>query len=413
MNILSNKHIVLGVCGSIAAYKVAELARHLTLGGAVVDVVMTEAAQRFVGPATFQALTGRAVLDDMWTLPEDGVVGHVALGATADLIVIAPATANTLARLATGVCDDLLTTVVLATKAPVLCAPAMNVQMYAAAATQENIATLRRRGFIVLEPAEGRMAEPVVGKGRLPEPYVLEGEIRAVLGRHVGPLRGHRIVVTAGGTREPIDPVRYVGNRSSGTMGYALAAMARDLGAEVTLISGPTALTPPPAIHLIQVETALQMRDAVLAACNNATMLIMNAAVADFRPQQAVAEKIKKQGQDDLTLNLVANPDILAELAQRQDIIKIGFAAETNDLLTNAQTKLARKGLSMIIANDAIASISQPDIQVTLLYNDGRIVPMARMPKQETAEAIFDALVDNFAMEEGYARHTPFDTTYG
>ncbi|NJM07912.1 bifunctional phosphopantothenoylcysteine decarboxylase/phosphopantothenate--cysteine ligase CoaBC, partial [Candidatus Gracilibacteria bacterium] len=284
MDVLSNKHIVLGVCGSIAAYKVAELARNLTLAGALVDVILTESAERFVGAATFQALTGRAVRNDMWALPEDGVVGHVALGLHADLVVIAPATANSIARIAAGISDDLLTTTVLATEAPILVAPAMNPHMYSNPATQANLSTLRSRGFTVLEPAEGRMAEPMVGKGRLPEPAVLEGEIRALLGRHSGPLSGRHVVVTAGGTQEPIDPVRYIGNRSSGQMGYALASQARDLGATVTLISGPTALVPPTALTCVRVETALQMREAVQRACADADILIMNAAVADFRP---------------------------------------------------------------------------------------------------------------------------------
>lgn len=393
---LNRKHIVLGVCGSIAAYKVAELARNLTLEGAQVDVIMTEAAERFVGPATFQAVTGRPVLTDMWTLPEDGVVGHVALGMHADAIVIAPATANTLARLAAGIADDLLTTTVLAATAPVLCAPAMNPNMYAAQATKENVATLRRRGFTVLEPAEGRMAEPVVGKGRLPEPAIIEGELRALLGRHNGPIRGRHVVVTAGGTHEPIDPVRFVGNRSSGLMGYALAACARDLGAMVTLISGPTALTQPAAVQFVRVETALQMRDAVQQACTHADILIMNAAVADYRPEQATEQKIKKSGTAGLALHLVPNPDILGELAHRHDIFKVGFAAETQDLIENASTKLARKGLHMIVANEAVASIGQPEIQVTLLDADGSATPLPRHPKPQMAAIILDAITERF-----------------
>lgn len=396
MTILSGKHIVLGVSGSIAAYKVAELARNLTLEGAIVDVILTAAAERFVGTATFQALTGRPVLTDMWELPEDGVVGHVALGAHADLVVIAPASANTLARIAAGISDDLLTTTVLATQAPILCVPAMNPQMYAAPATQENIATLRRRGFLVMEPAEGRMAEPMVGKGRLPEPPLIEGEIRAILGQHHGPLRGRKVVITAGGTREPIDPVRYVGNRSSGQMGYALAAVARDMGAAVTLISGPTALTPPAAVTVVPVETALEMRDAVHSACTDAQMLIMNAAVADFRPHTAVEQKIKKHGDAGLTLELVPNPDILGELAARRDLFKVGFAAETNDLLANAQGKLERKGLDLIVANDAVASIGQADIQVTVIDNRGSVTPLPLQSKAVMAETLLKTILKYF-----------------
>lgn len=339
MSILTGKHILLGVTGSIAAYKVAELARHLTLDGAVVDVIMTAAAHRFVGAATFQALTGRPVLDDMWALPEDGVVGHVSLGQHADLLVIAPATAHTIARLAAGLCDDLLTTTALATTAPILIAPAMNPRMYEHPATQANIALLRQRGAIVLEPEYGRMAEPVIGRGRLPEPLVIEAEIRALLGRTSGPLRGRRVVVTAGGTHEPIDPVRFIGNRASGRMGYAIAAAARDRGAAVTLISGPATVQPPAAVTLVRVETALEMQREVESAIADADLLIMNAAVADFRPAVVAGQKIKKSDDEELTIRLVRNPDILASIAHRRNLVKIGFAAETHNLLEYARDK--------------------------------------------------------------------------
>ncbi len=394
MDILTGKKIVLGVCGSIAAYKVAQLARDLTLAGAQVDVIMTEAATRFVGAATFQALTGRRVLGDIWALPEDGVVGHVALGAQADLVVVAPATANRIAKIAAGLSDDLLTTTILATHAPVLLAPAMNPQMYAAPATAANVATLRARGYTVLEPDEGRMAEHVVGKGRMPEPPVLEAEIRALLGRD-GPLGGRHVVITAGGTQEPIDPVRYIGNRSSGQMGYALAARARDLGARVTLISGPTALTPPAAVALVRVMTATEMQAALAEAVVGADMLIMNAAVADFRPVEASSQKIKKSGDAELTLNLVPNPDIIAGLAERHDFFKVGFAAETNDLLANAQGKLERKGLDMIVANDAVSSIGQPEIALTLIDRGGA-TSLPRQPKALAAAALLDEIVERF-----------------
>ena len=392
MSIVAGKKIVLGVSGGIAAYKVAELARRLTLDGAIVDAIMTDAARRFVGEATFQALTGRPVLGDLWALPEDGVVGHVSLGQHADLVVIAPATANTLARIAAGLSDDLLSTTVLATRAPILCVPAMNTQMYENAATQENIATLRRRGMTVLEPAVGRLAEPMVGKGRMPEVIEIEGQIHALLGRTSGPLRGRRVVVTAGGTHEPIDPVRYVGNRASGRMGYALATAARDLGATVTLISGPTNLAAPAAVEFIRIETALELRDAVYGAINGADMLIMNAAVADFRPAELSDRKIKKGEDQELLLRLVRNPDILAGIAERRDLIKIGFAAETHDLFEYARSKLERKGLDMIIANEAVASIGSEDIQVTLL--DGQNVQqLPRQPKDGAATAILAELL--------------------
>jgi phosphopantothenoylcysteine decarboxylase/phosphopantothenate--cysteine ligase len=239
------------------------------------------------------------------------------------------------------------------------------------------------------------MAEHVSGKGRLPEPATLEGEIRALLGRHGGPLRGQRVVVTAGGTREPIDPVRFVGNRSSGQMGYALAARARDLGANVTLVSSPTALPAPAAVNVVQVETALQMRDVVQTACEHADMLIMNAAVADFRPAAVAESKIKKRGDGGLILELVPNPDIVAGFAQRRDLFKVGFAAETDDLLANAQGKLERKGLDLIVANDAVASIGRPDIALYLVDHEG-ITPLPRQPKTEAAAALLDAIVARY-----------------
>jgi phosphopantothenoylcysteine decarboxylase/phosphopantothenate--cysteine ligase len=392
---ISGKHIVLGVCGSIAAYKVAELARNLTLAGATVDVILTAAASRFVGAPTFQALTGRPVVTDMWALPEDGVVGHVALGRHADLIAVAPATANTIARIAAGMSDDMLTTTILATSAPILIAPAMNPHMYANPATQENIATLRQRGMHVLEPETGRMAEPMFGKGRLPEPATIEAEIRALLGRTSGQLRGRRVVVTAGGTHEPIDPVRYVGNRASGRMGFALAAEARDRGALVTLIAGPGTLPPPAAVDLIRVETALDMQAAVEAAIEGADLLIMNAAVADFRPAAMAEQKIKKGESEDLLLRLIRNPDILGGIAARRTLIKVGFAAETQDLIAYAQAKLERKGLDMIIANEATASIGAQNIQVTLIDAHGAETLPLR-PKEEAAALVLNAIIARF-----------------
>ncbi len=396
MSIVNGKHIILGVTGSIAAYKVAELARNLTLGGAIVDVIMTAAAQRFVGAATFQALTGRPVLADMWALPEDGVVGHVSLGQHADLLVIAPATANTIARLAAGLCDDLLTTTALATTAPILIAPAMNPHMYEHPATQANLALLRQRGVTILEPAYGRMAEPVIGRGRLPEPAIIEAEIRALLGRTCGPLRGRRVVVTAGGTHEPIDPVRFIGNRASGRMGYAIAAAARDRGASVTLISGPATAQPPAAVTLVRVETALDMQREVVSAIASADLLIMNAAVADFRPAVASEHKIKKGDDEELTIRLVRNPDILASIAHRRDLVKIGFAAETHDLLTYAREKLERKGLDMIVANEAVASIGAEDIQMILIDAQG-VERLPQLPKPVAAERLIDVIIERFA----------------
>lgn len=390
---LSGRKIVVGVCASISAYKVVQLVRNLTLAGAQVDVIMTESAQRFVGAATFQAISGRPVLTDMWALPEDGVVGHVELGRHADAIVIAPATAQTMARLANGFSDDLLATTLLASAAPVLIAPAMDGNMYDNPATQANVARLRSYGYHVLDPEVGPLASGLTGKGRLPEVTLIEAELRALLGRHAGPLSGRRVVVTAGGTHEAIDPVRFVGNRSSGRMGYDLAAAARDRGAAVTLISGPVALEPPAALDLVRVETALQMRDAVAAACARCDLLIMAAAVADFRPEQIAEQKIKKGEEQGLTLHLVRNPDILAELAPRQDVIKVGFAAETEALLANARQKLERKGLDMIVANEAVASIGSVESQVTLLTADGDVERLPVQLKSLSAEAILDAIL--------------------
>ncbi len=323
------------------------------------------------------------------------------LGAKADLVIVAPATANTLAHLAAGLCDDLLTTTVLATSAPVLCAPAMNPQMYAAAATQQNIALLRQRGFLVLEPTEGRMAEEVVGKGRMPEASALEGESRALLGQRLGSLRGRKVVVTAGGTREVIDPIRFVGNWASGQMGYALAEAARDLGAAVTLISGPTQLASPPAMTVLRVQTALQMHEAVQKACAHADILIMNAAVADFRPAQASPQKLKKaKNATGLTLHLVPNPDILVELLPLKGLFKVGFAAETQDLLSNAQGKLERKGLDMIVANEATTSMAQPTVQATIITANGKHISLPNQAKDQAAYAILAVIAESFLLKE-------------
>jgi len=263
----------------------------------------------------------------------------------------------------------------------------MNTHMYENPATQENIATLRRRGMTVLEPAIGRLAEPMVGRGRMPEVDTIEAHLRALLGRRGGPLRGRRVVVTAGGTHEPLDPVRFIGNRASGRMGYALACEARDLGAQVTLINGPTSLPPPAALDVIPIETALELRDAVHTAIDGADLLIMNAAVADFRPAEQSGHKIKKGDDEELVVRLVRNPDILAGLAARRDLIKVGFAAETQDLIAYARSKLDRKGLDLIVANEAVASIGQEEIQVLLL--DGKSVQqLPRQPKAQAAAAI-------------------------
>jgi len=294
--VLLNRRVIVGVCGGIASYKAVELVSHLQQAGTLVDVIMSERAEEFVRPLTFSTMSHRPVYSDLWEPSGKAAETHIALGEGADLLAIVPATANTIARLAHGIADNMLTAVALATRAPLLLAPAMHHQMYTHPATQANLALLRERGAIVVEPEVGRLASGEVGLGRLPETAALLGAISVALARD-GDLAGRRIVITAGGTQEPIDPVRYVGNRSSGKMGYALATEARDRGAHVTLISGPVALDTPYGVDVTKVETAEQMRDAVIAAVDGADVLIMSAAVADYRPAHIAAQKLKKRGQ--------------------------------------------------------------------------------------------------------------------
>ena len=363
ITLLENKRIILGVTGSIAAYKAVDLASKLTQLGAFVDVIMTEAAQNFVTPLTFQAVTGRTVYTEIWQSPPGGDlpthVAHVGLAESADLLVIAPATANTLAHLAYGFTEDLLSITALAARCPVLVAPAMDGGMFAHPATQANLATLQARGVIVLPPEEGRFASGLVGQGRLPNTSTLLGAIRTALGRE-GNLKGRHIVVTAGGTREALDPVRYLTNRSSGKQGYALAQAALDAGAQVTLISAARSLEIPHGADLIAVESAQQMQTAVLQHIASADALIMAAAVADFRPRSAADQKIKKS--DQLTLVLDKNPDILLSVYEQRGAtpmpkVVVGFAAESQNLADYARDKLKRKGLDLLVAND----ISTPD----------------------------------------------------
>jgi phosphopantothenoylcysteine decarboxylase / phosphopantothenate---cysteine ligase len=387
---LAGKRIALGVCGGIAAYKAADLASKLTQAGAQVDVIMTEPAQRFVTPLTFAALTHREVRTDLYRdwLGED--TGHVALAHGVAALVVAPATAQTIARLALGLADDLLSAVALSTTAPLLIAPAMEPQMYAHPATQGHLRTLRERGALVMTPGEGRMASGLLGVGRLPEPAEILGALRVLLGRG-GPLAGRRVVVTAGGTQEPLDPVRYIGNRSSGQMGWALAEAALELGADVTLIHGPVGPAPPYGVTAVRVGTTREMEAAVRAAAPGATALIMAAAPADFRPARLATQKIKKTpGQDTLTLDLVRNPDILAglrDLPGAEGLVRVGFAAETEQLLENARGKLEAKGLDLIVANEATSSIGAAESAVTLLDAAG-IEALPAQPKAVTARQI-------------------------
>ena len=400
---LDGKRVALGVSGGIAAYKVADLASRLTQAGALVDVIMTEGAQRFVTPLTFAALTHRPVrtnIYDDW-LGED--TGHVGLAHGADILVVAPATAHTIARFALGLSDDLLSAVYLSTRAPVLIVPAMESGMYEHPATQEHLDTLRRRGAYVMSPDEGHLASGATGVGRMPEPVDILAEIGIVLGKG-GPLRGKRVVVTAGGTHEAIDPVRFVGNGSSGKMGYAIAEEALYNGAEVTMITGPVALQPPHGMKVVRVTSAREMESAVREAVadGKADALVMAAAVADYAPAEVAGQKIKKTG-DTLVLTMSRNPDILGNLAEVElpGLVRVGFAAETQDLVENAREKLRKKKLDMIVANEAVASIGAEESAITLIMSDGAMESLSPMPKSESARLIIGKLVELLGGEKG------------
>jgi phosphopantothenoylcysteine decarboxylase/phosphopantothenate--cysteine ligase len=396
--VLRNKHIVLGITGGIAAYKAAEVASRLVKAGATVDVVMTEAAIKFVAPLTFQALTHRPVVTEMFTLLGETEIGHVSLAQWADLLIIAPATANTIAKLAAGLADSMLTATALGTQVPILLAPAMETRMWENPLTQGNIARLQEaQDVTMVGPGVGRLASGGVGPGRMAEPVEIVDWVRIILGRGGG-LAGQRVVVTTGGTQEPIDPVRFVGNHSSGKMGYALALAARDRGAEVTLVSAPTALPAPTGVRLVGVQTAQEMYQAVLETLPESDALIMAAAVADYRPAEAVVHKIKK-GEGGLELTLVRTTDILAEVAtQRAELgcprVVVGFAAETQDLVANAQAKLEAKRLDLMVANDARQAMGADVNQVTLLDASGGVEELPLLPKDEVAERVMDRVVE-------------------
>ncbi len=400
IRILQNKHIVLGVTGSIACYKAIDLASKLTQAGALVDVILTQAAQQFVTPLAFQAVTGRAVYGDMWHADSGGLpthIAHIGLAESAHLLVIAPCTVQHIAKLAHGFADDLLSITALAARCPVLIAPAGDGAMLENAAVLENLQTLQKRGVIVIEPEEGRNASGLVGKGRLPETPTLIGVLRSQIGKQTGGLDGRRIVVTAGGTREAIDPVRYITNKSSGKQGYAVAQAALDAGADVTLITTPTGLTAPIGARIHEVESAAQMLDAVLQEVRDADALIMAAAVADYRPATVADQKIKKTDSD-LRIELARTTDILFTVGQYRietgfPRVLIGFAAETQNLLDNAQGKLERKNADLIVANDVSkpgAGFSGDTNIVTLLYWDGHREQLEQQSKTAVAEAIIE-----------------------
>ena len=392
---LKGKTVVLGVCGGIAAYKAVDVVSRLIKQHAEVHVIMTDSATQFVTPLTFREISGNPVHTTMWTEPKLWNVEHIALARRADLFVIAPATANMIGKLAHGIADDFLSTTVMATIAPVLIVPAMNTQMYLNSATQSNLMLLRQRGIQILEPATGVLACGTDGVGRLPEPMEIIARICEFF-QHSGSMHGLRVLVTAGGTREAIDPVRYIGNRSSGKMGYAIAEAAAARGAEVTLISGPVALPVPGGVQRIAVESAHQMREAVLNAFPDTDIVIKAAAVADYRPETAEAQKIKKAA-NSLTLVLTKNPDILAELGQlKQSQFLVGFAAETQELVAHATEKLRKKNLDMLVANDVTLSGAgfEADTNIVkILTPDGAIEELPQMSKQELGRLILDRIL--------------------
>jgi len=389
---LKGKVVVLGITGSIAAHRAADLASKLVQAGASVDVVMTPAATEFVTPLTFRSLTQGSVIVDMF----EGGLEHIELSRRADVVVVAPATATTMARLAHGLAEDMVSVTVLATKAPVLVCPAMDSQMFENAATQANLETLRERGMTIVGPEMGRLASGRMGLGRLADVETILGAIRYALGRG-GDLAGRKVVVTAGGTREPIDPVRYVSNYSSGKMGYAIAEAARDRGAEVVLVSAPTALAMPYGVKLEPVQRAVEMRDAVVQECRDAQALVMAAAVADYQPVATAEQKMKRRAKT-LRLELTRTPDILAEAGK--GFIRVGFAAESENLVANARRKLESKGLDLIVAND----ISGPETafdadtnRVVILDQAGGEERLPVMTKYEVAQRILDRVVELLA----------------
>lgn len=401
---LSGKKIVLGVTGGIAAYKAVEIVSCLRKAGAEVHVIMTKEATEFVTSLTFREMSGQPVTVDMWDKVTHFNVEHIALAKLADIMLIAPATANIIAKIAVGIADDMLTTTLLATKAPIFIAPAMNTNMYDNPVTQRNIEDLKRRGFHIIEPVDGHLACGTVGKGRLPEPIDIVhavSEAAVIIDdslKLAAQLKGCKILVTAGGTIEPLDPVRYLGNRSTGRMGYAIAEEAARRGAEVVLVSGPTSLPEPPeGVQLIRVETACEMRDAVLAEYPSVQAVIKSAAVADYRPAEVAAQKIKKSD-DNFILKLVRNPDILFELGQQKEHqVLVGFAAETCHVEEYARKKLVKKNLDFIVANDVSEADSGFGVdtnRIKLIDRNGKMTIYPLMSKRELAGIILEHVAE-------------------
>jgi phosphopantothenoylcysteine decarboxylase/phosphopantothenate--cysteine ligase len=391
---MKGRKVIVGVTGGIAAYKAAELVRLLAKEGAVTRVAMTHHATKFITPLTLETLSGNRVIADMWG-SETHPLDHITWGQDSDLIIIAPATANFIGKMAHGIGDDFLSTLVIAATARVLVCPSMNTQMYLSQAVQENLQILKARGCAIMEPESGELACRTEGPGRLPEPEDIVEEAKMHLSKQ--DLAGLRILVTAGATLEPLDPVRYMSNRSSGKMGYALARAARMRGAKVTLVSGPTALKPPRAVALSRVKTAEEMRRTVLAECRQVDVIIKAAAVVDWRPKETAEHKIKK-GRGVQTLELVENPDILAELGcgrGNSRCLLVGFAAETQDLVANAQEKLKKKNIDLIVVNDVSredAGFEADTNAVKIVYRDGRMEEMPLMTKEEVADQLLDRI---------------------
>ncbi|MGW0855234.1 bifunctional phosphopantothenoylcysteine decarboxylase/phosphopantothenate--cysteine ligase CoaBC [Streptomyces sp. NPDC002690] len=395
--------VVLGVSGGIAAYKACELLRRLTESGHDVTVVPTAASLHFVGAATWSALSGHPVSTEVWN--DVHQVPHVRTGQAADLVVVAPATADMLAKAAHGLADDLLTNTLLTARCPVVFAPAMHTEMWEHPATQDNVATLRRRGAVVIEPAVGRLTGVDTGKGRLPDPAEIFEVCRRVLSRGVAApdLAGRHVVVSAGGTREPLDPVRYLGNRSSGKQGYALARTAVARGARVTLVEANTGLPDPAGADVVHVRTAVQLREAVLKAAAGSDAVVMAAAVADFRPAAYAAGKIKKRDdRADPVIELVRNPDILAELSTERAApgqVIVGFAAETDDVLVNGREKLRRKGCDLLVVNEVgeRKTFGSEENEAVVLAADGGETAVPYGPKEALADTLWDLVAARFA----------------
>ena len=391
---LAGKTIILGITGGIAAYKAADVCSSLVKKGATVHVVMTENATKFVGPATFRALTGNQVITGLWDEPEEYEIAHVSLPEKADAFLIAPATANIIGKIASGIADDMLTTMVMASSIPVILAPAMNVRMWENPIVKANVERLASLGYIFVNPEKGRLACGVEGVGRLADPPKIVQAVMDFLARKQD-LAGVSILVTAGPTQEPIDPVRFIANRSSGKMGYAIAKAAAERGAKVILVSGPTSIPVPPNVELVSVQTAAEMIDAVLGRLPEVQVIIGAAAVADYSPKSPSKEKIKKT-EAEKSIELVPTKDIMAEVGKRKDKrMLVGFAAETANLIENAKAKIESKSLDFIIANDVSkpgVGFGSDDNEVAIITRSGETQELPRLPKQEIARRILDRI---------------------